>query len=131
MSFLLRGRSPWFGHDQSHPRAAEPAPEPVPAATGLPVAAPAPEGVTDDLSALCVRLANPISAQLRGRGDLHPRLSEKLAHAVLPVVLATLAKREQEVREEIREQLQHILDTEDFSDDHLGVQRVIELLEER
>lgn len=31
----------------------------------------------------------------------------------------------------IREQLQHILDTEEFSDDHLGIQRVIELLEER
>jgi len=46
MSFLMRGRSPWWRHDQTSP-----APEPVAQATGLPVAAPAPAGVTDDLSA--------------------------------------------------------------------------------
>ncbi len=51
MSFLMRGRSPWWNHDQTNPRAVEPAPEPVTAATGLPVATPAPEGVTDDLRA--------------------------------------------------------------------------------
>ena len=31
----------------------------------------------------------------------------------------------------IRTRLKDLLDTEDFSDDHLGVQRVIELLDER
>jgi hypothetical protein len=50
VSFLMRGRSAWFGRDQIHPRAAEPTPEPVSNVTVLPVAAPAPEGVTDDLS---------------------------------------------------------------------------------
>lgn len=51
MSRLLRGRSSWWCHDQIHPHAAERAPETVTAATGLPVAAPAPEGGTDDLRA--------------------------------------------------------------------------------
>ncbi len=51
MNFLLRGRSPWFQSDQSRPHAVEPAPETVAAVTGLPVAAPAPEGGTDDLRA--------------------------------------------------------------------------------
>jgi len=51
MSFLMRGRSPWWWSDQSHPREADRVPEPATAATGLPVAAPTPAGVTDDLSA--------------------------------------------------------------------------------
>ena len=68
MSFLLRGRSSWWLRDQSHPRAAEPAPEPVSNVTVLPVAAPAPEGGTDDLSA-STRL-NRLAAQ---------RLEERLA----------------------------------------------------
>jgi hypothetical protein len=51
MSFLIRGRSAWWWNDQNHPNASEPAPEPVAQATGLPVAAPAPTGVTDDLRA--------------------------------------------------------------------------------
>ncbi len=45
----MRGRSSWWLRDQSHPHASEPAPEPVAAATGLPVAAPDPEGVTEAL----------------------------------------------------------------------------------
>lgn len=51
MSFLMRGRSPWWWNDQNRPHASEPAPEPVAQATGLPVAAPDPAGVTDDLRA--------------------------------------------------------------------------------
>ncbi len=46
MTFLNRGR-PIFG---GIGRPSEPAPEPVAAVTGLPVAAPDPEGGTDDLS---------------------------------------------------------------------------------
>lgn len=51
MSFLMRGRSSWWHHDQTHLPAPEPAPEPVTQATGLPVAAPAPADGTDALSA--------------------------------------------------------------------------------
>lgn len=47
MSFLMRGR-PAFSR---FARPSDPAPEPVARATGLPVAAPAPAGVTDDLRA--------------------------------------------------------------------------------
>ena len=47
MTFLNRGR-PVFSRVG---RPSEPAPEPVTQATGLPVAAPAPTGVTDDLRA--------------------------------------------------------------------------------
>jgi hypothetical protein len=78
MSFLLRGRSPWWLCDQSHPRAAEPAPEPVAAVTVLPVAAPAPEGDTDDLSP---------SSQLNRASvaRLHERLAQASGLRVEPV----------------------------------------------
>ena len=52
MTFLHRGR-PVFGRIG---RPSEPAPEPVAQATGPPVAAPAPAGVTDDLRAAIASL---------------------------------------------------------------------------
>jgi len=57
----MRGRSSWWAHDQ-----AEPAPEPVAQATGLPVAAPAPAGGTDDLRAAVVRMLTAQARMLDG-----------------------------------------------------------------
>ncbi len=50
MSFLMRGRSAWWRSDQTRPREAVQAPEAVVLVTPLPVAAPTPQGGTDDLS---------------------------------------------------------------------------------
>ena len=120
MTFLNRGR-PVFGRIG---RPSEPAPEPVAAVTGLPVAAPAPEGGRDDL-----RAARPMTPE--EVEEFGARFAEVCLGPPVWLPEPERAEIERQIREEIREQLQHILDTEEFSDDHLGVQRVIELLEER
>ncbi len=154
MSFLLRGRSPWWWSDQSHPHAAEPAPEPVAAVTSLPVAAPAPAGVTDDLRAAEIERQERVAAYRKALAEfLAPKMiprSEPMGFPIREYVINAItygpdsstgtpnprlrlgcALVADAALKAIRTRLQDLLDTEDFSDDHLGVQRVIELLEER